>query len=171
MNKTRKGFLTASSIISIVSATLTIFVAFILLLAGSFITENFVKEIYKNDQECVYFENADGSYYFIEIDEDGNEVEITMDEIKFVVKLASGLLYGCGVIVLSFSVAKLVLAIKILVSSSKNKYPNKCTIALLTISILNSNILEAVLLIVAMISSDKKNADKQNEEIVVEKIN
>ena len=70
MNKTKKGLLTASSILTILGAVGGILLSFILLFLGTIFTEGFIKQTMIEDPLCTYYETLDG-YYFEEIDEYG----------------------------------------------------------------------------------------------------
>lgn len=178
MNSKRKGFLLASSIITIVAATFGVLFSMILALIGSFFTEATVKETYQTDEVYTYYENADGSYYFTYLDELGTEIIITEEDIELESKVFTTMFYTWAFGNLSFSVAKLALAIVILVGTVKNKYKKGCVIALLTISVLNANLLEAAFLIVAMcINDNPKNENIEQtkplglDDIKIEDIN
>lgn len=160
MTKTKKGLLTAGSIVAIVVSAIASFLGLFLLFAGSISSETLIKESYLEDPEYVYTEQADGSYSFTGI-EDGVTVTITEDEIKTLAKVVAGVLYAFGVGCIVMSVVKIILAIKILVSNSKNKYAKGSVIALLVLSILTSNIPEAVLLIIAMCQKDVISQDHE----------
>ncbi len=164
MNKSRKGFLTTASIITIVASSFAMLFGFAFFFLGSMVSEDIMKESYLQDEECVYYENADGSYYFIELDEDGEETITTQSDIKFLANIVSGIINFAGLILLGFGVAKLVLAIRVLLLNNKNKYSKGCTIALLVLSVLNTNILEAVFLIVALTSVDKQQTNNSSIE-------
>ena len=111
MNKTRKRFLTTASIITIVASSFAILFGFAFFFLGSMMNEDIMKETFLNDAECVYYENADGSYYFIEVDEDGEETITTQSDIKFLANMVSTIINFAGFVSLGFAVAKLVLAI------------------------------------------------------------
>lgn len=173
MNKSAKGFLSAASILTIVSSVLAVLLAFLLFLAGSMCTESVIKDSYKDSGEYVYYEEADGSYYFVEIDEDTmtEELRIPESEIEMIAKISSAVLYITGVLNLIVPIAKLVLAIKILVNNNREKFGSASTIALLVLSIITINILESAFLIVALClknknstASNKSEEDKEKEK-------
>lgn len=165
MNKTKKGFLSAASIITIVASGLAILMSIILFLAGSMCSEKTIVESYKASDEYVYHEEADGSYYFVEIDEDTlKEIRISEDEIELIAKVSSALLYVGAVLVLGFAVAKLILAIKILMNNNRNKFGMGTTISLLVLSVLSASIVESAFLIVTLCLKDKKANIDNNEE-------
>lgn len=163
MNSKRKKYLTIGSIIVIIASAFAMLMGLAVFALGSLVDEDFVKELYKSD-ECVYYEEADGSYYFVEIDENGEEVITTQSDIIITVRVITAIIDFAGFVILGIGVAKLVLAIKILSSSGKNKYAKGCTIALLALTILNTNIIEVVFLILAMCANDEQliNSNKDN---------
>lgn len=175
MNKIRKGFLTAGSIISIVSASFSILLAIIMFFMGSFFTPEIIKTSYQSDPAYTYYEDADGSYYFTYIEEETNlEVIIYDEEIDTISKVLNAMFDVIGIVVLGFAIAKLVLAIRILILNNKDQYSKGCVIALLVLSIINANVLETVFLIVAMCENKlpKPEEPKDNEvEINVDDIN
>ncbi len=155
MNRKRKKYLTIGSIIIIIASAFEMLMGLALFALGSFVDEDFMKEVYKSD-ECVYYEEADGSYYFVEIDEDGEEDITTQSDIIITVRVITTIIDFAGFVILGMGVAKLVLAIKVLSSSGKNKYAKGCTIALLTLTVLNTNIIEVIFLILAMCANDEQ---------------
>lgn len=170
MNKTKKGFLTASSIITIVASSFAILIALFLFLCGSLSTESLIKDTYLEDANYTYTEEVDGGYYFTGL-EDGEMVTITNEEIESLAKIVSVVFYVMGVGMLAFSAAKMVLAIRILVLNGKNTYAKASVIALLVLNILNSNILEAVLLIAAMVQKDEiKPEDNKDKPLGLDDI-
>ena len=153
MNKVRKGFLTASSIITIVAVAGAILTSLFCFCLGGIFDEEFLKESYKTDIEYTYYENADGSYYFSYIEE-GQEVRIGEDEIELLADIVSGFGFVVGFATMAFAVAKLVFAIRILIFTSKNKFAKASVITLMVLSILTFNILETVFLIIALSVTD-----------------
>ena len=163
MNKTKKGLLTARSIITIVASAFAIIGSIALFLIGGMFTEGVLKESYRADPEYTYYEEADGDYYFTTIEE-GEEVIIYDDEIEMLAEVVSAVFVIAGMITLGISIAKLVLAIRILIMNNREKYAKASVIALLVLSVLNTNILEAVLLIVAMCQKDNiENSENKDE--------
>lgn len=163
MNKTKKGLLTASSILTIVSASFAIIISILLMFVGSVFTKDLMKDVYRDDPAYTYYEEADGSYYFTYLDEENIEVTITQEEIATIASVASSMLKFFGVGYLLFSVARMILAIRILVVNSKNKYSKGCVIALLVLSIINISTLETIFLIVAMCLKDNQSIDKAQQ--------
>ena len=68
-----------------------------------------------------------------------------------------------GVINLATAVAKLVIAIRILAQSNKDKYAKGAVIALLVLSALNFNLIEVGLLITAMCVKNKIEQPKETK--------
>lgn len=170
MNKTKKGLLTASSILTIVASALCVLGSIFMLLIGGLFSEKIMKESYMEDPEYTYTENVDGSYYFTTI-EDGAEIVITEDEIELLTKIVSVVFVVLGVFSLGLSAAKIALSIRILVMNGRNQFAKGSTIALLVLSVLNSNLVEAVLIIVALCQKDETKIDDQpKQEVIVETV-
>ena len=167
MNKTKKGLLTAGSILTIVASGLCVLTAILFFMVGGMFSEEIMKDSYLEDKEYTYTENIDGSYYFTTI-EDGAEIIITEDEIELLAKIVSVVFIVMGVVILGVSAAKITLAIRVFVMNKRGKYAKGSTIALLVLSILNSNYIEAVLFIVAMCHKDNALENKPDQEVIVE---
>jgi hypothetical protein len=166
MNKRRKGFLNAASILTIVASAFGILYGFMFMFIGSsLITEDLIVEVFKEDQEYTHVELADGSYYFTYV-EDGIEGKITEEQIELVISLFSTCISVGGLIGLGLSIAKLVLAIRILNKNSKEEYAKGNTIALLVLSVLGCNLLETAFLIVAMCIKDQPTENNEQKDVV-----
>ena len=167
MNKTKKGFLNAVSIITIIASAFGILYGLVFMFVGSnLLTEDLIVDVFKDDQEYTYVEYEDGSYCF-EYMEDGVKGEITEKQIEFVISLFASILNIAGLTVLGISIAKLVLAIRILNKTSKDQYSKGNTIALLVLSVLGCNLLETIFLIIAMCSKDKPNENGDQKQDIV----
>ena len=154
MNKRKKGFLTAASIITIVASGLAILLSLLLFLSSSMFNEKMVKDVLRDSQEFTYYEEVDGSYYFIEIDEE------TMQEIRI-----SSVLNVSAFVVLGVAVAKLILAIVILINNNREKFSAGTTIGLLVLSVLTMSMIETAFLIVSLcLKTRKQNVQKIEEE-------
>lgn len=171
MNKTKKTLLMVSSILSIIGFAGMVLLAGFMFICGAVSSEKLIKESYMEDPEYTYMEFVDGSYMFTSNDPDDADI-VRESEIETIAKVTKVLFISCAIVGLAFSIAKLVLAIKILVGLNKNKYKKGCTIGLLTLSILGSNIAEAVLLIIAMCLSDKslENTTGEDKQLHLEDI-
>ena len=156
MNKTRKGWLTAGSVVTIVAVSFSIIASVFFFFMGSIMNEKILKKSYRADEEYTYYENADGSYYFTYYEE-GVLITMQEDEVELIAESTSAAFKAMGIGVLMIALVKLILVIKILVSSHRNEYARGIVVALLTLSIVNFNWLEAVLLIIAMNAQDNNN--------------
>ncbi len=160
MKKSKKGFLLAGTIITIIACILAVILSLGAVKASSDVTENFVKDIFKEDTDIyTYRETAEGGYYFIYNDKELGEVYIYEDTIEQVALIVKVGLVVAGVVLGGFAIAKFILAVSMISKVKKNKYPKGSTIALLVLSILSFGILEAILLIVAMVI--KENSAKE----------
>ena len=165
MNKTKKGLLTANSILTIIGCAFQILISLVLFLAGGLVSEQMMKDSYLEDPEYSYYENLDGSYYFTTID-DNVEITITEDEIEVLSKVISIVVYVLGGVMLAQSIAKLVLAIRILVINNQNKYAKGSVIALLVLSIIDTNIIQIILLILAMCQKDEYKIEDNSYDAI-----
>ena len=163
MNKAKKGVLTGASIFSIVASCFAILASLVLFLLGTIFTEELVKETYLTDSEYQYAETVDG-YYFTYM-KDGQELIITQDDIIMVTSISKGVCFVAGAFYLVTAIAKLVLAIKILINNGKDKYAKGSVIALLVFSILSSSIIEVGLLIAGLCIKNKVEI-KEKERVV-----
>ena len=160
MNKTKKGFLTAGSIIAIISAILGILVSILLFSFGAGLKEKHIIEIYKMDEACEYHENADGSYYIIDIDEEtGAETILKESEIELVVKIVKGFLIVAACLEIGFGVAMMIVAIQLLKATNKNEEKKGKTIALLVLSALTGEVLTLAFMIVALCLKNKQKPE------------
>lgn len=159
MNKTKKGFLSAASILTIVASSFAILGSVIFFILGSVFTEELVKESYMEDSLYTYGETVEGEYFFTYV-EDGEEMIIMQEDIQIITKICKIFCNIVGVVSLAFGVAKLILSIRILTFNGREKYAKGTTTALLVLSILNFSVIESVLIIVAMCQKDN------NEHIV-----
>lgn len=157
MNKTKKGFLTAGSIIAIVAACFGILVSILLFSFGVGLKEKHIVEIYKMDESAEYHENADGSYYIIDIDEEtGEETILKESEIEIIVKIAKGFLIFASFVEVGLDIAIMIIAIKLLKATNKKEEKKGLTIALLVLSALTGEILTLAFMIVALCLKNKQ---------------
>lgn len=156
MNQTRKGFLTASTILTIVSSVLAILLSFgIAYLAGQ-MTEEIFKETYQEDSLYTYYEEANGEYYFLYTDENGTIQTLDDSEIQMIAKVARVMIGAVAVGCLAFACTRLILAIIVLKNTNKKIYKKGLVITLLVFDILEMSVLEIIFLGIAMVSPDKQ---------------
>lgn len=174
MTTTKKGFLKAGSIISIIAAVLSALMSFIFISAATMIDEKFIIETYENEAGYAYFEDADGSYY-IEYYEDEDDVilgvkqKVTDDEIQLIATASKTILIVLTVFVLGLSIAEFIIAILILNKLSKNESKKGLIIALLVLSIISGTMITSAFMIVALCLKDKPKATLENiNEIATE---
>ncbi len=153
MNKTKKGFLKAGTILTIVSAAFAILFSFILFFSTTLITEDFFIEDYKEDG-YVLVEEADG-YYLKYNDPELGEIRLEDEEIETLVVLTSAVVIFFGVGTFAISVARLIISIILLNKTCKNKYSKGLTITLLVLSIITGSWIEVALLVTALCLKNK----------------
>ena len=166
MNKRKKGFLTAASILTIVGSAFAIIIALFMFSVGSISNEQMIKEALIKSDEYVYYEDVDGSYYFIEIDEDTmQEVRLEEKEIELIAKVFSILLYVGGFFAIAFAIVRLILAIKVLINNNRQKYSLGLTITSLVFAALTAGTVETVLWVVSLCIKNKP--DNMMEQITI----
>jgi len=174
MNKRRKGFLKAATILSIVAASFGILVSIFLIFLSPMLNEEVLIDLYKADPTYTYVEHADGGYSFTYQDDDGIITTIDDETIPAMVTVTKIILTGVGIVFALYSAAQLTLAIIVLKGVNKLKYRAGCVIALLVLSVLSNALLEAVFIIVAMCSKQEDkptgliatmNSKKQNRPL------
>lgn len=171
MTKTKKGFLKAGSIISIIAAVLSALMSFIFIAAANMIDEKFILETYETEIGYTYVEESDGGYYieYYEDEDDLHATTVTDDEIQLIVTASKTILIVLTVFVLGLSVAEFVIAILILNKLSKNESKKGLIITLLVLSILSGTMLTTAFMIVALCLKDKPKATLENiNEIAIE---
>ena len=140
MDKRRKGFLKAGTILTIISASIGILACLFFVFASSALTESVVVDMLKSDPEYTYTQESDGGYNFTYV-EDGVVTTIDDETLSSMIVLGKVFIKICGVGGLLFAAAQLTLAILILVNVNKGKYKKGCVIALLVLSILAGGML------------------------------
>lgn len=168
MTKTRKGFLKAGAIIGIISAILVILSSFIIFSFGTKITEDKTVELLKLSDELQYVEEGDGSYYFVETDEEGNTLIIDQETVKITSKVLKFIVIGFATIELALSVSFLILSIKLLSKTQKGIYSKGLTISTLVISALVGELIVLAFIIIALCSKNKKNPADDYEQITIQ---
>ena len=159
MSQTKRGFLKASSILSIIEAAFCIIAGIAMLfIVPNFANESSIKEVL-SDSGYRYVEQAYGSYYFEGLDEEGEYEIITSKEIKMISKLSNTFFVPTSIIILGVGTAKLVMSILILNKTSKDKYSLGCTITLLVLSAVTGSMLQVGFLIAAMCIPNKTNKE------------
>ena len=164
MNKTKKGFLRAATILTIVITVFSALVSIIFFALSSKINEDFMLEDYKNDSYYTIINEADGGY-IITYEENGVTFQITDEDISVSVIIFKTIVCVIAFGILLYAAAMMTLAILILVGLHKGKYKKGCTIALLILAILNQTLLISIFLVVVLALGDKKEEIQKPEEI------
>ena len=160
MNKTKKGLLTASSIITIVASVFAILLAVIMFFIVGEFDEKTMKQEYLNDKSLTYYEQANGDYYFKGIEE-GEEIIIYEDDIEKVCDFMQIFIVATASTVLISSLIKIIFAIRILLNNSREKYGSGSVITLLVLSLLEFNLLVSGLLIASICIKDEIKKDNK----------
>ncbi len=168
MNKTKKGFMTAGSIISLISVFIMILTGFILIAVGSVINEQQMCNVYDADSSYERVEEVGGDYYYIYTDPvDGQQYIITSTDIQATVNITKTIINSMAIYFLALSIAILVFAILVLkhaISESNKKF---AIITLLVLSVFTSNLITMAFMIVALCLKDKQVVPAQ-EQINIE---
>ena len=97
MNKTKKGLLTASSIITIIISCFAILLAVIMFFVVGEFDEKAIKKEFLQDKTLTYYEEVDGQYYFQGITDDGEEITIYEKDIETIAKFMKIVIISTGI--------------------------------------------------------------------------
>lgn len=174
MTSTKKGFLKAGSILSIIASVSMALTGMVFLGISSLINEKFILKTYETETGYAYFEDTDGDYYieYYEDEDDivlGEKVRVTEDEIELIVEVSKAISLMLAVFILGLAISQFVISILILNKMSKDKSSKGLIIALLVLSIITGSMLTAAFMIVALCLKDKKQPTLENiNEIAAE---
>ena len=160
MNKTKKGLLTASSIITIVASGFAILFSIIMFFVTGEFDEKTMKQEYLNNKNFYYHEEVNGDYYFKSI-EDGEEIIIYEDDIETISKFMQIFIVTTGVTILISSLVKILFAVRILLLNSREKFAYGSVLTLLVLSLIGGSLLESGLLIASMCIKDYERKDNK----------
>ena len=165
MNNTKKGFLRAGTILSIIFAILTVFMSVGMLSASGFINEDIVLDSFRAEKQFTLYEDVDGGYYFEYIDvgdieDPSDDTLITMYdyEVESLSKFIKIGLIVVSAVTLCFNIAQFIIAMLILTQTNKEKVSTGLIITMLTLSALSGNFITMAFMIVAL---SIKNEPKQ----------
>ena len=144
MNNTKKGFITAATIIGIIEAASLIFIGLILLISFKSIDAEMILSILAAEEELI----------------------LTDAEISFILSFSKIFMVIFSIYSIVMGAAMLTLSILVLKNKNKGVFKKGLAIALLVISVLNGNMLSTAFIIVALCIKDKTAA-----EIVEENMN
>ena len=146
MNKTRKAFLLAGSIVSFVEAGVLILVGLIVFGMSSMITVEMVYELLAMDPTMG---------------------ELTEAQVQAMVQLVKLLYTGIAIYVLALSIATIPVAVKVLKNTENNK--KGAIIALLVLSIFTANIVTFAFMIVGLcLKNNPVEIVEKQETVTVE---
>ncbi|HJD06222.1 MAG TPA: hypothetical protein IAB72_05090 [Candidatus Onthoplasma faecipullorum] len=146
MNKTRKAFLLAGSIVSFVEAGVLILVGLIVFGMSSMITVEMVNELLAMDPTMG---------------------ELTEAQVQAMVQLVKLLYTGIAIYVLALSIATIPVAVKVIKNAENNK--KGAIIALLVLSIFTANIITFAFMIVGLcLKNDPVEIVEKQETVTVE---
>lgn len=146
MNKTRKSFLLAGSIVSFVEAGVLILVGLIVFGMSSMITVEMVNELLAMDPTMG---------------------ELTEAQVQAIVQLVKLLYTGIAIYVLALSIATIPVAVKVLKNTENNK--KGAIIALLVLSIFTANIVTFAFMIVGLcLKNNPVEIVEKQETVTVE---
>lgn len=162
MSKTKKGFLNAGAIISIVLAVVFILLGVVFLGANSFINKNFVVEAYKADPE--YRDISEGEeikFEYVGTDQTLVGTVITGEDIEIVVTLVQNVVKFFAWILIILAVLNIVLPVLVFGVVNKESDGIGSIIGLLIVSVLSFNFITMAFMITALCL---KNKPKENAE-------
>ncbi len=150
MNNTKKAFMLAGAIISIVYFVVLIYLGFLFFVSSSMMTLDYVRQV------------VDASSYDEEM-------------LQAVLSIAKTLLNMMAIYVLVIAIVSLVFSIKVLKQSSARQNKKANIITLLVVSVLSANIITAAFMIVALClkfeQPQTNNLNPNQNEVVMEKVN
>lgn len=169
MSKTKKGFLIAGAIITLLSCVVMLLSSKIFDMAKDFINEDFIIKSYE-EEGYQKITNPDGSYVLQLEDEITYEkTNVTEDEVQLIIKGSYVVIDTVKFSLLAFSVISGILAVCILVQTSKEKSKKGTIVALLVISALTFNYITMAFMIVALCIKNKpKVVIESNDDIVLQ---
>lgn len=154
MNSTKKGFIKAGTILSIVVSAILIITGFVMFGISSLITEQSLYEVYESQAGYTITNNPDGSYEITYIDEYGVTQTITQSELQTVAKIAKTAVNISAVVILAGSIASMTVSILLLSKVNKGKSQTGLIIANLVLDILFVGWISAAFMIVALCLKD-----------------
>ncbi len=162
MNKTRRAFLNAGSIIAIIMACVFTLIGIVCIVVSPFVSTDNLCDLYENDSENykTYYVNGDkseGVDYFVELDQNGQETK-TVIYVKDLDKLATltrTFLKATGWSTIVLEVASFITAIFVIKDAKKLTNPIASIITLLVLSLLTGNMLTFAFMIVGLCMKNK----------------
>ncbi len=169
MSSTKRAFLKAGAIISIVLAGICILEGILLGTLSSMVTEKSIKEGYENDTTTftLVTDKEDetlepGDYYFTYTVND-KEIKITRGEIVAIANVAKTVLNVFAWITILLSVANIIVAVLVIKDAKRNSNRKASIITLLVLSVLSGNLLTMAFMIVGLCLKNKPE-----NEIIIE---
>ena len=153
MNKKKSVLLTVASVLSIVASVLGFLGSIAIFCLGNMFTEEDIKETYFDNPAYKYYEDENGSYYFYYY-EDDTEIRLYEDEIEKRIEIGKFIFNAAGIIVALFSLAKLILAIRVLCVGSGKVFGS--LISLLVLNVLSVSLIETILIAFVLCLKDEK---------------
>lgn len=154
MNSTKKGFIKAGTILSIVMSAFLIITGFVMFGISSLITEQNLYEVYESQAGYTITNNPDGSYEITYTDENGILQTITQSELQTVAKVAKSVVNVCAVVILAGAIASMTVSILLLSKVNKGKSQTGLIIANLVLDILFVGWISAAFMIVSLCLKD-----------------
>ena len=159
MTENKKNFIKAGSILAIIMAAFFIITGICLIPAGAKVTEESIIQALVEEDEGIYYDNADGTYY-IEFPEDG--IKMTQEDVKWIENATRKFSIVIGLIIILFESACLTIAILNLVKLDKGEYKKGLIIASLVLAILNGNTITMAFMITVLCIKDKPKPTLEN---------
>lgn len=164
MSITKRRFLKAGAIISIVLSVFSLISCVSLIPTASTLNENGLVKILTQEENIKLHEVSENDYY-LEVDFGDNIMEITKSEIESLISPLKVALLIVGVVGSLLCAGEFVIAI-VLLNKLKNIVGKGLIISLLVLSITTGNFITMAFMIVALCVKDKIN-----KEVTLENIN
>ena len=156
MSKTKRGFIKAGSIITIVGSAIGLLLAFIFLFVmPSIFTEKTIKESYNATTDTIV-DLGNGDYVIKTYDDKGLLIEITREEVQEIARISQVVFKAIGGIMLAWDIALMVISIILLNKTSNNIESKGLIISLLVLSALSLNLITLAFMIVALCLKNPK---------------
>ena len=162
MNKTRRAFLNAGSIIAIVLAVVSTLLGIISIVVAPFVSTENLCDIYEKDVENykTYYVNdnkQEGIDHFVELNDRGEEtsVIIYVKDLKNLAEITQTFLKSVGWGVIILEVASFITAIFVLKDASKPTNRIASIITLLVLSLFTGNMVTFAFMIVGLCLKNK----------------
>ena len=171
MNKTRRAFLNAGSIIAIIMACVFTLLSIICIVVAPFVTTDNLVDLYEDDTKNfkTYYINDnkdEGVDYFVELNDRGEETKtvIYVKDLDALAKLTRTFLKSVGWGTIIFEVASFIAAIFVMKDARKLENRMASIITLLVLSLFTANMLTFAFMVVGLCLRNKMPPELTGEK-------